>query len=95
MKPSPGIPHANPSHGTRVPQFSWRRGVRAAYEHPVPPSAGSSSCRATLSSLAPRGPMPHGTRVPGIMTNLDASQTGILRWVRPLTYPGDLRRDAR
>ncbi|HGY92229.1 MAG TPA: hypothetical protein ENK43_13755 [Planctomycetes bacterium] len=31
----------------------------------------------------------------GIMTNLDGSQTGIVRWVRPLTYPGDLRRDAR
>ena len=31
----------------------------------------------------------------GIMTNLDASATTVLRWVRPLTYPGDLRRDAR
>ncbi len=31
----------------------------------------------------------------GIMTNLAASATETLRWVRPLTYPGDLRRDAR
>ena len=60
-----------------------------------PPSGGQSQIfqRATWSeNLNFEYPLIGGR---GIMTNLDASATTILRWVRPLTYPGDLRRDAR